>query len=125
MFLLSLLSKLLYLLGDKIPGCNSSIKDILVHQNYNIIKVYHKRKCAGLLPKCSDFSFFFWFTKLSFPSISLSDNKYKLFTSWEVRIGKNCSRGHGYCPRPQASGQYTRQRAQFFPLIRIRTNLGL
>ena len=27
-----------------------------------------------------------------------------LFTSWEVRIGKNCARGLEYRPRPAASG---------------------
>ena len=29
---------------------------------------------------------------------------YMLFTSREVRIGKNCARGLGYRPRPQAEG---------------------
>ena len=29
-------------------------------------------------------------------------NKYRLFTSREVCIGKNCARGLGYRPRPQA-----------------------
>ena len=28
------------------------------------------------------------------------DNIYMLFTSREVRIGKNCARGLGYRPRP-------------------------
>ena len=42
---------------------------------------------------------------------------YMLFTSREVRIGKNCARRLGY-----GRGQYPRQRAQFFP---IRTDLVL
>ena len=28
------------------------------------------------------------------------NNKYMLFTGWEVRIGKNCARGVEYRPRP-------------------------
>ena len=28
------------------------------------------------------------------------NNKYMLFTGWEVRIGKNCARGLEYRPRP-------------------------
>ena len=34
----------------------------------------------------------------------LSNGTYMLFTSREVRIGKNCARGLGYRPRPQAEG---------------------
>ena len=36
--------------------------------------------------------------------LGLPYNKYMLFTSREVRIGKNCARGLGYRPRPQAEG---------------------
>ena len=51
------------------------------------------------------------------------ENRYMLFTSREVRIGKNCARRQAWIP-PEAvgRGQYSRQRAQFFP---IRTDLVL
>ena len=35
-------------------------------------------------------------------------NNYRLFTSWEVHIGKKL------CPRSCSLGRYSRQRAQFF-----------
>ena len=38
-------------------------------------------------------------------NILKTSRRYRLFNSWEVRIGKNCARGLGY----------PRQRAQFFP----------
>ena len=44
-------------------------------------------------------------------NILKTSRRYRLFNSWEVRIGKNRARGLGY----------PRQRAQFFP---IRTDLG-
>ena len=44
------------------------------------------------------------------------NNKYMLFTGWDVRIGRNCARDLEYRPRA-----VLRPRAQFLP---IRTDLG-
>ena len=43
-----------------------------------------------------------------------SCKQYRLFTSREVRIGKNCARGLGYSRRPQAEDG-TRDRGHSFP----------
>ena len=37
-------------------------------------------------------------------SLSAQFDIYMLFNSRKVRIGKNCARGLGYRPRPQAEG---------------------
>ena len=48
--------------------------------------------------------------------------EYMLFTSREVRIGRNCALRLEYCPRPTyLLGQYSRRRAQFLPML---TDLG-
>ena len=65
------------------------------------LTIYHKLKPVSTDHKIIDENALKGI-ELSF--IIILYNKYMLFTSREVRIGKNCARRLGYRPRPWAEG---------------------